>query len=223
MPAPTAHNNLPIVVLASGEGTNLQAILDNSAAGSLPVTIRAVICDRPQARALIRAHEAGVSAEAALPADYPDRQRYDAALIKLIDRHRPGLVVLAGFMRILGDDFVKQFHGRLLNIHPSLLPKYRGLHTHRRVLEAAEQEHGCSVHFVTQTLDGGPVIAQVKVKVHPGDTETSLRTRVQRQEHRLYPEVIGWFARNRLKLDDGYVLLDERRLQAPLMIPAQEY
>ncbi len=222
MPATTAYTNLPIVVLASGEGTNLQAILDNCANGTLPVSVEAVISDRPQARALVRAHGAGVVAETCLPDNYQDREQYDAALIKLIDRYKPGLVVLAGFMRILDDNFVQHFHGRLMNIHPSLLPKYRGLGTHRRVLEAAEQEHGCSVHFVTQTLDGGPVIAQVKVKVLPGDTGNSLRTRVQRQEHRLYPEVIGWFASARLRLDDGHVILDGKRLQAPIEFAAQE-
>ncbi|HVA55330.1 MAG TPA: phosphoribosylglycinamide formyltransferase [Gammaproteobacteria bacterium] len=223
MPAHTAHSNLPIVVLASGEGTNLQAILDSCANGTLPVTVKTVISDRPQARALMRARSAGVASGICLPAGYADREQYDAMLIKLIDRYKPGLVVLAGFMRILSDSFVHQFHGLLLNIHPSLLPKYRGLHTHRRVLEAGEQEHGCSVHFVTQTLDGGPVIAQVKVRVQPGDTEASLRIRVQRQEHRLYPEVIGWFARGRLRLDDKDVILDGQSLHSPVMLPAQEY
>jgi len=223
MPAPTAHSDLPIVLLASGEGTNLQAILDNCANGSLSVTVAAVISDRSQARALTRARAAGVAAETCLPAEHPDREQYDAALIKLIDRHKPSLVVLAGFMRILSDHFVQHFRGRLLNIHPSLLPKYPGLHTHRRVLEAAEREHGCSVHFVTETLDSGPVIAQMKVTVQPDDTEAALRARVQRQEHRLYPEVIGWFARGRLQLDDEQVVLDGRRLQTPVILPAQEH
>jgi len=223
MPAPIAHNNLPIVVLASGEGTNLQAILDSCANGTLPVTMKAVISDRSQARALTRARSAGVAAEICLPTGYADREQYDAMLIKLIDSYKPGLVVLAGFMRILSDSFVQHFHERLLNIHPSLLPKYRGLHTHRRVLKAGEQEHGCSVHFVTQTLDGGPVVAQIKVMVQPGDTEASLRMRVQRQEHRLYPEVIGWFARGRLQLDGEHMLLDGLRLQAPVMLPALEH
>lgn len=223
MPTHTAHSDLPMVVLASGEGTNLQAILDNSANGSLPVTVAAVISDRSQARALTRARAAGVAAETCLPAEYPDRKQFDAALIRLIDRHSPGLVVLAGFMRILSDHFVRHYRGRLLNIHPSLLPKYRGLHTHRRVLAGGEREHGCSVHFVSETLDGGPLIAQTKVIVRPDDTEAALRARVQRQEHRLYPEVIGWFARGRLQLDDEHVILDGKRLQAPVMLPAQEH
>jgi len=222
MPAPTAHSKLPIVVLASGEGTNLQAILDKCADGTLPVSVMAVISDRPQAHALTRARSAGVTAETCAPTDYPDREQYDTALLKRIDRYKPGLVVLAGFMRILGDNFVQHFHDRLLNIHPSLLPKYRGLHTHQRVLSAAEREHGCSVHFVTQTLDGGPVVAQIKVSVRPGDSENSLRTRVQHQEHRLYPEVIGWFATGRLQLDDEQVILDGQRLQAPSELPVQE-
>lgn len=223
MPAPTAHNKLPIVVLASGEGTNLQAILDKYAEDDLPVSVKAVISDRPQAPVLTRARNACVAAETCVPTDYADREHYDAALTKLIDRYKPALVVLAGFMRILGDNFVQDFHGRLLNIHPSLLPKYRGLHTHRRVLQAAEREHGCSVHFVTQMLDGGPLIAQVKVRVQPGDTEASLRARVLRQEHCLYPEVIGWFASGRLRLDDKQVILDGHRLQAPIMLPAKEH
>jgi phosphoribosylglycinamide formyltransferase 1 len=220
MPAPTAHSKMPIVVLASGEGTNLQAILDKCADGTLSVSVIAVISDRPQAPALSRARSAGVTAETCPTADYPDREQYDTALLKQIDRYKPDLVVLAGFMRILGDNFVQHFHGRLLNIHPSLLPKYRGLHTHRRVLAAAEREHGCSVHFVTQTLDGGPVVAQIKVSVQPGDTEGSLRARVQQQEHRLYPEVIGWFATGRLRLDDEQVILDGQRLQTPIKLPA---
>ncbi|MGA9853671.1 MAG: phosphoribosylglycinamide formyltransferase [Gammaproteobacteria bacterium] len=222
MLAPFAHSNLSIVVLASGEGTNLQAILDKSVEGTLPVTVKAVISDRTHTHALTRARSAGVAAEICMPNDYPDREQYDAALIKLIDRYKPGLVVLAGFMRILSDIFVQHFHGHLLNIHPSLLPKYRRLHTHRRVLEAAEQEHGCSVHFVSRTLDGGPVIAQIKVRVRPSDTEASLRARVLRQEHRLYPEVIGWFARGHLWLDDGQVVVDGKHLHTPIVLPAEE-
>ncbi|HVC27942.1 MAG TPA: phosphoribosylglycinamide formyltransferase [Gammaproteobacteria bacterium] len=213
---------MPIVVLASGEGTNLQAILDNCANDSLPVILKAVISDRPRNHALTRARSAGVAAETCLPADYADREQYDAALIKCIDHYKPRLVVLAGFMRIFGDNFVQHYRGCLLNIHPSLLPKHRGLQTHRRVLEAAEQEHGCSVHFVTRKLDGGPVIAQIKVRVQPQDTEASLRERVLRQEHRLYPEVIGWFARGRLRLDDSHVILDGEHLQAPINLPAEE-
>lgn len=223
MPAPIAHNKFPIVVLASGEGTNFQAILDRSAGGDLPVRIKAVISDRSEARVLERARSAGIAAETCLAAQHQDRDHYDAALSSLIDKYQPALVVLAGFMRILGGQFVDHYRGRLLNIHPSLLPKYRGLHTHRRVLEAGEQEHGCSVHFVTRTLDGGPVIAQIKLKVIPGDSEDMLRARVQRQEHRLYPEVIGWFARGRLQLDDNHVVIDGKRLQAPVILPAQEH
>ncbi|MHB8424800.1 MAG: phosphoribosylglycinamide formyltransferase [Gammaproteobacteria bacterium] len=199
---------LPLVVLISGAGTNLQAILDQCAQGTLPASVSAVISNRAEARGLQRAAAAAIPTHVLLPAEYADREQYDAALMEVIDRHTPGLVVLAGFLRILSDAFVRHYRGRLLNIHPSLLPKYRGLHTHRRVLEAGEREHGCSVHFVTGELDGGPVIAQAKVPVRPDDTEASLRARVQEQEHRLYPEVIGWFAAGRLRLQDGRVLRD---------------
>jgi phosphoribosylglycinamide formyltransferase 1 len=222
MPLSGAHSNLAVVLLASGEGTNSQAIMDRSANGSLPVTVKAIISDRHGAHALERARDAGVAAELCLPSKYTARAQYDAALAAQIDRYRPGLVVLAGFMRILGADFVRRYYGNLLNIHPSLLPKYRGLHTHRRVLQASEREHGCSVHFVTATLDGGPVIAQVKVSVRPGDTESSLRARVLRQEHWLYPEVIGWFARGRLRLDAEQVIVDGKPLRDPVILPAQE-
>lgn len=199
---------LPLVILISGEGTNLQAILDQCAQGTLPARVSAVISNRAEARGLQRAAAAAIPTHVLLPAEYADREQYDAALTEVIDRHTPGLVVLAGFLRILSDAFVHHYRGRLLNIHPSLLPKYRGLHTHRRVLEAGEREHGCSVHFVTEELDGGPVIAQAKVPVRPDDTEATLRARVQEQEHRLYPEVIGWCAAGRLRLQDGHVLRD---------------
>ena len=222
MPAPNPQDKLAVVVLASGEGTNLQAILDCAATGELPVKVNAVISDRSGAPALQCARRADAAAQICAAADYPEREHYDAALSRHIDQYKPGLVVLAGFMRILGGHFVDHYRGRLLNIHPSLLPKYRGLHTHHRVLAAGDREHGCSVHFVTRTLDGGPVIAQIKVKVMPGDSEDSLRARVLRQEHRLYPEVIGWFARGRLRLDDSHVVLDGKRLQSPVMLPAQE-
>ncbi len=222
MHAPIAQNKFSIVVLASGEGTNFQAILDRAAGGDLPISIQAVISDRPKARVLDRARSAGIDAETCLPAQRQDRDHYDAALSWQIDKYQPALVVLAGFMRILGGQFVDHYRGRLLNIHPSLLPNYRGLRTHRRVLQAGEQEHGCSVHFDTRTLDGGPVIAQIKLQVTPDDSEDTLRARVLRQEHRLYPEVIGRFAHGRLRLDDSHVVMDGKRLQAPVMLPAQE-
>ena len=213
---------LPLVVLVSGHGSNLQAILDRVAAGGLLVDVRTVLSDRPEAEALRRAEAAGVLIETVTPAEYPDKAAYDDALLRAVDRHAPELVVLAGFMRILGPGFVRRHLGRMLNIHPSLLPKHRGLHTHRRALEAGDTVHGCSVHFVTQELDGGPVIAQAEVPVLPGDDEAALRSRVQDREHRLYPEVIGWYAAGRLRLDGQRPVFDGVPLAMPKIFPWKE-
>ena len=206
---------LPVVVLVSGYGSNLQAILDRAATGAIPVAVRAVVSDRPQAQALERARAAGIAVETVTAAEHPDRQEYDASLMRAVDRHAPALVALAGFMRILSPAFVRRYEGRLLNVHPSLLPKYRGLHTHRRALEAGDRVHGCSVHFVSEELDGGAVVAQAEVPVRPGDDEMSLRSRVQQQEHRLYPDVIGWYGAGRLRLEGQRPLLDG----VPLTVP----
>jgi phosphoribosylglycinamide formyltransferase-1 len=208
---------LPIVVLISGTGSNLRAIADQARSGSLPVEIRAVVSDRAEAAGLAWAADAGIATVALSPRAFPDRAAYDRELAAQVERFRPGLVVLAGFMRILGDEFVDRFAGRLLNIHPSLLPKYRGLHTHRRALEAGDREHGASVHFVTRELDGGPVVLQVRVPVRDGDDEATLATRVLAEEHRIYPECIGWFATGRLQMRDGVVLLDGHRLESPVV------
>jgi len=208
---------LPIVVLVSGYGSNLQAILDRAAAGTLPVRVRAVVSDKPEAQALQRARAAGVGVETVTATQFPAKGAYDLALVEAVVRYAPELVVLAGFMRILGPEFVRRHLGRMLNIHPSLLPKYRGLHTHRRALEAGDTLHGCSVHFVTEELDGGPVIARAEVPVLPEDTEAGLRARVQRREHELYPEVIGWYAAGRLRLDGQRALFDG----VPLLMPKQ--
>ena len=151
------------------------------------------------------------------PRDYAGRDAYGSALADLVDGFAPQLLVLAGFMRILSDGFVARFAGRMLNIHPSLLPKYPGLHTHRRALDAADREHGASVHFVTPELDGGPVVLQAVVPVLPGDDEVSLAARVLREEHAIYPECVGWFASGRLALRDGVPWLDGRRLDAPVV------
>jgi len=156
------------------------------------------------------------------PGDFRDRTEYGRALADLVARFEPGLVVLAGFMRILDPTFVDRFAGRLLNIHPSLLPRHRGLHTHRRVLEAGEPEHGASVHFVTRELDGGPVVIQAAIPVRPGDDEATLAARVLAQEHRIYPQCIGWFAAGRLACRDGAVWFDGRRLDGPLRVEKQD-
>ncbi len=208
---------LPIVVLISGSGTNLQAIIDAAASGGeLAAEIRAVISNRPQAPGLERARRAGIPAVVVDHTRYPDRDSFDAALQAAIDRHQPALVVLAGFMRILTPAFVRHYHGRMLNIHPSLLPDLRGLDTHRRALAAGATEHGVSIHFVTDELDGGPVIAQQKVPILPGDDAAALAARVQEQEHLLYPHVIRWFAQGRLKLHDNRVMFDGKPLDSPL-------
>ena len=213
MRLPQASTPLSVVVLVSGHGSNLQAILDQ--APGLNVAVRAVVSDRPGAPALERARRAGVATEVVASQDHADPEAYDAALTAAVEAHGPKLVVLAGFMRILGPNFVGQYAGRLLNIHPSLLPKYRGLHTHRKALEAGDTRHGCSVHFVTQELDAGAVIAQAEVPVFPGDDEAALRVRVQGVEHVIYPEVIGWFAAGRLGLQEGQVILDGTPLDGP--------
>ncbi len=210
---------LPVVVLASGVGSNLQAIL--ARAPILGIQLRAVISDRPEAQALARARAAGVATQLIRAKDHPDRDSYDAALMRAIDSHGAKLVVLAGFMRILSGSFVQRYSGRLLNIHPSLLPQFRGLRTHRRALESGDRIHGCSVHFVTEELDAGAVIAQAQVPVRDDDDEAQLRTRVQTREHELYPEVLGWFAAGRLRLQGQRVMFDGVPLERPKVFPWQ--
>jgi phosphoribosylglycinamide formyltransferase-1 len=210
---------LPVVVLISGSGSNLQALIDAAGSGRLPVDLRAVISNEPRAFGLQRAAAAGIRSAVLDHRDFADRESYDRALAALVDRFEPGLVVLAGFMRILTPGFVARYQGRMFNIHPSLLPKYRGLHTHRRALEAGDKTHGASVHFVTDELDGGPLVLQAKVPVLPGDHEERLARRVLEREHRIYPLVVRWFAQGRLRLgDDGLPRLDGRTLEHPLML-----
>ncbi|MGE0081105.1 MAG: phosphoribosylglycinamide formyltransferase [Thiohalomonadaceae bacterium] len=206
-----AGSRLPIVVLVSGSGSNLQAIID-AAAHDLPVEVRAVVSNRADCLALERARRAGIPAVFVDPKAHAHRTAYDAALAEVIDGFSPGLVVLAGFMRILGDDFVRHYQGRIINIHPSLLPKYRGLDTHARCLAAGDREHGATVHFVIPELDAGPIILQARVPVLPDDTPESLAARVLEQEHQIYPRAIRWFAEGRLALRDGVAHLDEEPL-----------
>lgn len=209
---------MPLVVLISGSGSNLQALIDGVADGSLPVEIRAVVSNEADAYGLQRAATAGINTRVLSHRDFASREAYDRALTELIDGFSPGLVVLAGFMRILSRDFVAHYSGRLLNIHPSLLPRYRGLHTHQRVLESDDREHGASVHFVTDELDGGPIVLQVKVPVHLGDDTASLAARVLEHEHRIYPQVVRWFAEGRLHMtEDGGVVLDNGVLAGPVV------
>lgn len=209
------QEKLPLVALISGGGTNLQAIIDR-AQDNLPVEIRAVISNRADAYGLERARKAGIETRVLDHRDFPNRERYDVALMRMIDEYEPALVVLAGFMRILTPDFVQHYRGRMFNIHPSLLPNYRGLHTHSRVLEAGDTEHGATVHFVTEELDGGPPIIQARVRVMPDDDPATLAARVLEKEHVIYPTAIRWFAEGRLRLADRHAVLDERPLARPV-------
>lgn len=198
-----------VVVLISGSGSNLQALIDTAQSKEgLGGEIVAVISDNAEAFGLERARQAGIPALTLSAKDYPNRESYDAQLARLVEEQQPDLVVLAGFMRILSPAFVLKFNGKLLNIHPSLLPKYKGLHTHRRALEAGDEEHGLSIHFVTEELDGGPLVLQAKVSVTVDDDETSLAKKVQLQEHLLYPIAVRWFLQGRLQLISNYPALD---------------
>ena len=203
-----------VVVLLSGTGGNLQAMIDSFKGGYHPVRIRAVISNRADAFGLQRARDAGIEACVIDHKAYDGREAFDAALIELIDTFQPQLVVLAGFMRILSAGFVRHYQGRLLNIHPSLLPLYKGLHTHQRVLEAGDAEHGCSVHFVTEELDGGPLVVQAVIPVESDDSAASLAQRVHAQEHQIYPLAVRWFAEGRLSLGEEGALLDGQLLAA---------
>ena len=203
-----------VVVLLSGTGSNLQALIDSTRTGDSPVRIAAVISNRSDAYGLQRARDAGIDTRALDHKAFEGREAFDSALIELIDAFNPKLVVLAGFMRILSADFVRHYEGRLLNIHPSLLPKYKGMHTHQRALDAGDREHGCSVHFVTEELDGGPLVVQAVVPVESGDSAQTLAQRVHTQEHRIYPLAVRWFAEGRLVLGEQGALLDGQLLAA---------
>ncbi len=209
-------NPMPIVVLFSGGGTNLEAIITAADRGTLPVTVVAAVTNNPAAGGIAHAEAAGVPVEVVDHRRYADRAAFDAALRERIDAHDPQLVVLAGFMRVLTDAFVDHYPGRMLNVHPSLLPRHTGLDTHRRALEAGNREHGSSVHFVTRELDGGPVVVQARVPVHPGDTPESLEARVRPWEYIILPQAIRLFAEGRLRLEDNAPTLDGRPLAQPL-------
>ncbi len=203
-----------IVVLISGNGSNLQTIIDGCAKGTIPGKITGVIANKANAYGLQRAAAAGIATQVVSHKDYADRQRYDIALQAAIESFKADLIVLAGFMRILTPGFVQHFSGKLLNIHPSLLPKYQGLDTHQRAIDAGDAEHGCSVHFVTEQLDGGPVILQAKVPIFPGDNASTVAARVHEQEHLIYPLVVRWFCQNRLQQRANEAWLDGNLLSA---------
>ena len=196
-----------IVILISGRGSNMEALIAARDAGNLPVNIAAVISNRPEAEGLETAAKASITTHFINHKAFAGREAFDAALAECIDEFSPDLVVLAGFMRILSDGFVRHYEGRLMNIHPSLLPSFPGLHTHQRALEEGVRIHGCTVHFVTPTLDHGPVVIQAAVPVLDDDTEATLAARVLRHEHRIYPQAVRWFAEGKLRLENGRVRL----------------
>ncbi|AOT08977.1 phosphoribosylglycinamide formyltransferase [Pseudoalteromonas luteoviolacea] len=203
-----------IVVLISGSGSNLQAIIDHCQSGDINGEIVTVISNKADAYGLTRAEQARIKTSVLSHKDYDSREAYDEQLAKLIDSCNPDLVVLAGFMRILTPDLVQKFKGKMLNIHPSLLPKYQGLNTHQRAIDANDAYHGASVHFVTEELDGGPVIVQAKVAILPEDTAETLAKRVHEQEHVIYPLVVKWFSEHRLTMEADYAVFDKQPLPA---------
>lgn len=207
-----------VVILISGRGSNMRALLE----ANLPECKIAVISNRPAAEGLAYARERGLATAVVDHRDYPVRADFDAALSAAIDVYQPDLVLLAGFMRILGEDFVRRYQGRLVNIHPSLLPSFPGLHTHAEALAAGVKIHGCTVHFVTPSLDSGPILIQAAVPVLAGDREESLAARVLAQEHIIYPRALRWLIDGRVRLTEaGQVLLDgEQPSDATLVAPA---
>ena len=208
---------LQLAILISGRGSNMAAIARACLEGKINAQVRVVISDRPNVAGLTVARELGIKALTIPWQGAQGREAFERAVSEAIDARGASVVVLAGFMRILSPASAARYAGRMLNIHPSLLPKYTGLHTHRRVLEAMDAEHGASVHFVTAELDGGPLVLQSKVPVHHGDTEAELAARVQATEYVIYPRAIGMIADGRLAWDEGRVRLDGKLLEAPLV------
>lgn len=209
---------LNIVVLISGHGSNLQAIINAIDSGQLNAHISAIICNKANAAGLERARTHNIPAYLLQKHKSQTSEEYDLRLQEVLNNLKPDLVVLAGFMRILSKNLVNQFKGKIINIHPSLLPKYRGLSTHERVLNAGDDTHGCSVHFVTPDLDGGPVIAQASFEIASKDNINSLSAKVQLLEHKLYPMIVAWFALERLELNDEQVFLDGTLMQQPYLM-----
>ncbi len=203
-------------ILISGSGTNLQAFIDAARDGSLDLNIAVVVSNRPDAYGLVRARDAGIATECVRNEDYPERAAFDEALADTLKKYEPGLLILAGFMRILTRQFVRRFEGKILNIHPALLPKFPGLNTHQRVIDAGETLHGSTVHFVTEELDAGPRILQGRVPVLADDTESRLSARVQAVEHKIYPQAAALFASGRLEFRDGKSWLDGAMLDEPV-------
>jgi phosphoribosylglycinamide formyltransferase-1 len=204
-------------VLVSGSGSNLQSFIDKAAAGEIGLELCVVFSNKPDAYGLERAARAGIPTECLQHGDYPDRETFDRAVAELLDSYAPDLLVLAGFMRILSPWFVKHYEGRVLNIHPALLPAYPGLDTHQRVLDAGDKWHGSTVHFVTEVLDGGPLILQGRLEVDPDESAEELCARVQALEHQIYPQAADWFGQGRIEFRDGQTWLDGRPLDSPVV------
>ncbi len=207
-------NSYRIVVLLSGSGTTLQSMIDTE----LPVKICAVISNKPDIMGLDRARDANIATHVLDHTNYTNREDFDRDLQKIIDQYQADLVVLAGFMRILSDGFVKHYKGKLINIHPSLLPKYKGMHTHQRVMDAGEPLHGSSVHFVNSELDGGPVLLQARLPVLPTDSLESLELRIKTKEHLIYPAAISWLAEGRIKLKRDGIHMDGKKMTGPVVM-----
>ena len=215
----SAAPTLALAVVISGRGSNMAAIARACAGGRIPARVVRVIADRPDAGGIALARQLGLETTVVAARDFPDRAGFESALGAVIDASGAQLVVLAGFMRILSPQFTQRYEGAMLNIHPALLPKFPGLHTHERALQAREAEHGASVHFVTGELDAGPVVLQAQVPVLAGDSAASLSARVQQQEHIIYPMAIGWIASGRLRLVGGNPYFDGRPLTQPVVQP----
>ncbi|ORU94218.1 MAG: phosphoribosylglycinamide formyltransferase [Cycloclasticus sp. symbiont of Poecilosclerida sp. N] len=208
------NTNYRIVVLLSGLGTTLQSIIDSQ----LPATISAVISNKANVLGLKRAEDANIPTHTLEHAIYASREEFDQQLQKLIDTYQPHLIVLAGFMRILSEPFVKQYYGKLINVHPSLLPKYKGMHTHQRVIDDGEPLHGSSVHFVNTELDSGPVILQARLPVLSSDSVESLEMRIKTKEHLIYPTAISWLAEGRIELKGDEIYMDDKNMSGPVVM-----
>lgn len=219
-PGPLPLNSSPCktAVLISGSGSNLQSFIDKVAAGEVNLDLCVIFSNKPDAYGLTRARNANLATECIEHTAYPDRETFDRAVATCLDAYEPDLLVLAGFMRILSPWFVNHYDGKVLNIHPALLPAYPGLQTHQRVLDAREKWHGSTVHFVTAELDGGPGILQARLLVDPGESADELCARVQALEHQIYPEAANWFGQGRLQLRDGRAWLDGELLRNPVVI-----
>jgi len=213
-----SRSGFSAAVLISGNGSNLQAFIDAVTARELDIELAVVISNKANAYGLSRANKAGVAAMTVPSIDYQNRADFEVALARAVDSYEPDIIVLAGFMRILTPSFVSRYAGRIINIHPSLLPKYPGLHTHQRVLDAGERWHGCTVHYVSGELDGGPAIIQGRVPVLDHDDEDQLAARVLEVEHRIFPRALALIANGRIRLEDAEVWYDGQKLLEPIQL-----